>query len=107
MVEHAKILPTLARMALNVLPCQASVTCKLPATYCCTRLGFELFEKLQIMKHVWHPDVVNYDRVNSEEVYEVQGSLQEYEALLAEETELEGWENKGGCGNLGNFLDII
>jgi hypothetical protein len=56
--EHAALFPTLARIALDILPCQASsVPCerlfsasKQTADLCRSSLGAKRFEELQIMK---------------------------------------------------------
>ncbi|KAG6913323.1 hypothetical protein DXG01_007734, partial [Tephrocybe rancida] len=97
---HARIYPTIAQMALDVLPCQASsVTCeclfsstKLTATNHCARLRPELFEKLQILKHIWCPELVDAARVTSEDVDCI--TLETYKSLLVADIELNNWDNE-------------
>jgi hAT family C-terminal dimerisation region len=65
--ENAKTYPTLAWIALDVLPSQASaVPCeqlfssaKLTATDRRSRLKAEIFEILQIMKAPWHDELTS------------------------------------------------
>ncbi|KAG6903295.1 hypothetical protein DXG01_000600, partial [Tephrocybe rancida] len=98
--DHAKMYPTFARMALDVLPCQASsVPCerifsssKLTATDHRARLGSEMFEKLQILKHIWRPELVDTARSNSDELNSI--SIAAYESLLAADSELDGWDKQ-------------
>lgn len=95
-----KTYPTIARIALDVIPCQASsVPCervfsaaKLIAADRRARLGAETFEQLQILKHVWRPELVDYAKMNSEEVDHVM--LREVEDLLAAEVELQIWDKE-------------
>jgi hypothetical protein len=69
----------LARIALDVLPSQASsVPCervfsssKLTAIDQRARLKAEVFEELQILKVAWCAHIVDLSRLNSEEVEEV------------------------------------
>ncbi|KAG6904255.1 hypothetical protein DXG01_011434 [Tephrocybe rancida] len=96
--DHVKFYPTLACIAIDVLPCQASsVPCervfslaKLTTTDHCARLGAELLEKLQIMKHIWRPELVNYACANSEDVDIV--TLLEFKQVLSAKLELLEWE---------------
>ncbi|KAF5383745.1 hypothetical protein D9615_003755 [Tricholomella constricta] len=84
--NYAKVYPTLARIALDVLPSQASsVPCervfsssKLTATDRRARLKAEVFEELQVLKAVWRATTIDLARHNSEEVEEV---LDEYETV--------------------------
>ncbi|KAF5382025.1 hypothetical protein D9615_004467 [Tricholomella constricta] len=74
--RHAAIYPTLAQIALDVLPSQASsVPCervfsssKLTATDRRSRLKAEVFEELQLMKATWRPQLQDLAKLNSEEV---------------------------------------
>src|SRR5713101_7521735 len=60
--HHTVLFPTLARIALDILPCQASsVPCerlfsasKQTADLCQSSLSAKRFEELQIMKFAWH-----------------------------------------------------
>lgn len=64
---HAHEFPTLARIALDILPIQASsVPCerlfsaaKEIATDKRSRLGPERFEQLQMLKHAWKKDLID------------------------------------------------
>ncbi|KAG6914572.1 hypothetical protein DXG01_016564 [Tephrocybe rancida] len=97
-LDHVKIYPTLARITIDVLPCQtSSVPCeqvfssaRLTTTDHCVRLGTELLKKLQIIKHIWHPELVNYACANSEDVDIV--TLSEFKQVLSAELELLEWE---------------
>ncbi|KIL56399.1 hypothetical protein M378DRAFT_188574 [Amanita muscaria Koide BX008] len=92
--HHQSRYPTLALIALDILPCQASsVPCerlfsasKQVATDRRARLGQQRYEEIQLMKFAWKEDVVDLAAWNSVEVEEVR--LQEYEDLLATDTEL-------------------
>ncbi|KAG6912815.1 hypothetical protein DXG01_011796 [Tephrocybe rancida] len=98
--DHAKMYPTFARMALNVLPCQASsVPCKhifsssqLTTMDHCTRPRSEMFEKLQILKHIWRPELVDTARSNSDKLNSI--SIVAYESLLAADSKLNGWDKQ-------------
>ncbi|KAG6905223.1 hypothetical protein DXG01_004110 [Tephrocybe rancida] len=75
------------------LPCECVFSsAKLTATDHCAHLGSELFEKLQVMKHIWHPELISAAKVNSEAVDCI--TLQMYESMLAADNELDGWEKE-------------
>jgi hypothetical protein len=86
--DNAKCYPTLARVALDVLPCQASsVPCeqlfsaaKQVADDRRTRLGLQRFEELQLMKFAWRRNVTDLAAWNSGIVEEV--DLKFYEDML-------------------------
>lgn len=81
--EHASEYPTLALVAIDVLPIQASsVPCerlfsgaKGTATEKRARTGAEHFEELQVMKFEWKPDVYDYAKWNSAQVELVEEEL--------------------------------
>ncbi|KAF5368777.1 hypothetical protein D9615_010411 [Tricholomella constricta] len=96
---HAKLYPTLARIALDILPSQASsVPCervfssaKLTATDRRARLGAIIFEELQIMKAAWCPQLIDHAKSNSQEIEVVE---EEFESIFAADEELEGWDQE-------------
>jgi hypothetical protein len=83
--------PTLARIALDVLPIPASsVPCewlfsaaKEVADDQRSRLGSKTFEQLQIMKFAWHNTIPDLAAWNSSEVEEIY--IGEYEGLLGDD----------------------
>ena len=86
--DNHRIFPTLGRMALDFLPCQASsVACerlfsasKQVATDRRARLGAKRFEELQLMKFAWrHAGVVDIAAWNSDQVEQV--DVEEYKDL--------------------------
>jgi hypothetical protein len=87
----------LARIALDVLPSQASsVPCervfsssKLTATDRRARLKAEVFEQLQIVKGAWRAQIINLAQQNSEEPEEV---IDEFEDLFHADEELRQWD---------------
>ena len=93
---HAKTYPTLARIALDVLPIQASsVPCerlfsaaKLIATDRRARLSPEVFEELQVLKFAWRGELVNLAVRNAKETEEID----DFTGYLAEDTEMRNWE---------------
>src|SRR5229473_4397017 len=96
--DHAVLFPTLAWIALDILPCQvSSVPCerlfsasKQTADLCQLSLGSKQFEELQIMKFVWRKKILDNAEQNWAWVEEVQ--LGEYsEFLEVDETSAE-WE---------------
>ncbi|KIL56313.1 hypothetical protein M378DRAFT_188579 [Amanita muscaria Koide BX008] len=99
--DHAKDYPTLARIALDILPSQASsVPCerafsssKLTATDRRARLKAEVFEELQVMKAAWRAQVINLAQQNSNEIEEVQD---DFEALYFADEELRRWDDEEG-----------
>jgi hypothetical protein len=94
---HAKIYPTLSRIALDILPSQASsVPCerifsgaKLTATDRRARLGATIFEELQMMKAVWCPELTDLANLNSREIEVVQD---EFDSIFVAEEELKAWD---------------
>jgi hypothetical protein len=99
--NHAKAYPTLARIALNVLPSQASsVPCervfsssKLTATDRRARLKAEIFEELQMLKATWCRKIVDLAQLNSEDIEEV---LDEFGDLCLADEELKQWDQEDG-----------
>jgi hypothetical protein len=90
---HSKIYPTLARIALDVLPVQASsVPCerlfsagKEIADDRRARLGAERFEELQMLKFSWRDSQVDHSILNSLEVEHI---MDEFERMLEADAEL-------------------
>lgn len=93
--------PTLHRMALDFLLCQASsVPCEqlfLGGGEIMTKrqawLGAAQFEELQMMKFAWRNNMANLAAWNSAQVEEVH-KLKEYEDLLIRDTEQGNWDFK-------------
>jgi hypothetical protein len=83
--------PTLARIALDVLPSQASsVPCerlfsasKQTADYRRASLGAKRFEELQIMKFAWRKGLSDLATWNSSQVEEV--NIEDYDLMLEAE----------------------
>jgi hypothetical protein len=101
--DHCQLYPTLARIALDILPLQASsVPCerlfsasKQTADDRRARLGAERFEELQIMKFAWRNTVPDLAAWNSAHVEHV--NAEEFGVLLhADEmnAELDGSEDE-------------
>jgi hypothetical protein len=97
--DNGHCYPTLCRVALDFLPCQASsipcerlfsgggeITTKRRA-----RLGAERFEELQMMKFTWRNNIGDLAAWNSAQVEEVD-ELKEYEDLLMGDKELGDWD---------------
>jgi hypothetical protein len=86
--HHTKVYPTLSRIALDVLPAQASsIPCerlfsvgKEIANERRSRLGLKQFEQLQMLKFEWRGSVVDYSVWNSGKVEDV--NLDEFTELL-------------------------
>jgi hypothetical protein len=98
--DHAALFPTLAWIALDILPCQASsVPCKRlfsaskqTADLRRSSLGAKHFEELQIMKFAWCRKIINNAEQNWARVEEVQlGKYSEF--LEADEISAE-WDNQ-------------
>jgi hypothetical protein len=98
--NHTALYPTLAQIALDVLPCQASsVPCerlfsasKQTADLRRASLGAKRFEELQIMKFAWRKNNPDHAAWNWAQIEEVQ--LGEYSEILeAEETSAE-WDKQ-------------
>ena len=96
--ENGHLYPTLARIALDVLPAQASsVPCerlfsagKEIATACRSQLGSERFEELQMMKFAWQDSIADMAAWNSAQVEEV--DLEEYVDMLRADVQLAAWD---------------
>ncbi|KAF8701673.1 hypothetical protein AX14_000341 [Amanita brunnescens Koide BX004] len=86
--------PTLGRIALDILPCQASsVPCKRlflaskqTATDLHLKLGAQRFEELQLMKYAWKHNIVDFTACNTAPV---DINLKEYEDLAIADKDLE------------------
>ena len=86
--------PTLGRIALDILPCQAlTVPCewlfsasKQTATDLRSKLGAQRFEELQLMKYAWKHNIVDFAACNTAPV---DINLKEYEDLAIADKELE------------------
>jgi hypothetical protein len=97
--DNHRLYPTLAQMALDFLPCQASsVPCeclfsatKQVATDRRVRLGAQKFEELQLMKFAWCQGVINIAVWNSSKVEQV--DIEEYKDLLVADVEQSGHNN--------------
>jgi hypothetical protein len=97
--NHAGVYPTLARVALDILPSQASsVPCeqvfsgsKLTATDNRARLKAKIFEQLQIMKATWRGTTTDLAQLNSEKIEEVSD---EFEDLFLADEELKHWDEE-------------
>jgi hypothetical protein len=89
--NHCLVYPTLARIALDILPIPASsVPCerlfsaaKAIADDRRSRLGSQKFEELQIMKFAWRNNVADLAAWNSDAVQEI--NIGEYKALLSDD----------------------
>jgi hypothetical protein len=94
---HAKIYSTLARIALDILPSQASsVPCehvfsgsKLTATDRRARLKAETFKQLQGLKRALRNQVINFAELNSGEVEMV---MDEFEDVFLADEEMKQWD---------------
>ena len=91
--------PTLRRVALDFLPCQASsVPCERLfsgggeiATKRRARLGADRFEELQMMKFTWRNNIGDLAAWNSAQVEEVD-EMKEYEDFLIGDQEQCDWD---------------
>ena len=91
MQNHCQLFPTLARIALDVLPCPASsVPCeclfsssKQIADDQCSRLGSKQFEELQLMKFSWQNNIPDLAAWNSAQIEEINLDKKCYNELLA------------------------
>jgi hypothetical protein len=98
--DHAKEYPTLVRMALDILPIQASsVPCehlfsssKQVVTEHHSHMGSDCFKELLIMKSMWHDTITNWAAINSEGIEQV--NLMEYEELLDADVQACTWGDK-------------
>lgn len=90
---HASLYPTLARIALDVLPVPASSVsverlfsrAKEVSTDRRSRLGPDVFEWLECLNYYWRPLIVDYARANSDHVEECE--LLDY-IMMVEEDEM-------------------
>lgn len=98
--NHAALFPTLARIALDILPCQASsVPCerlfsasKQTADLRRSSLGAKRFEELQMMKFAWRGKILDNAEQKWACVEEVQ--LEEYSEFLEADEVLAEWDNQ-------------
>lgn len=96
---HATEYPTLARIALDILPIQASsVPCERlfsggqeVATKRRAQLGAERFEEIQMTKFAWRDDIYDHAAFNSRVVEEID-EMQTYREMLNEDTEAAQWD---------------
>lgn len=92
--------PTLRRIALDYLPCQASsVPCERlfsaggeVATKRRARLGAALFEELQMMKFAWRNNIGDLAAWNSSQIEVIEDEIRQYEDMLVADQELELWD---------------
>jgi hypothetical protein len=101
---NGDLYPTLRRIAIDYLPCQASsVPCERlfsaggeVATKRRSRLGDARFEKLVMMKSAWHNNIGNIAAWNSAKVEEVDETIDsefiEYEDMLTADRDFEEWD---------------
>ena len=97
--ENGKSYPTLARIALDILPSQASSvpcewifsTAKLTATDRRSRIKTDMFEILQIMNSTWCDHLINLAEVNDENLEEC---ADDFLNFLIDENEWETWEQE-------------
>ncbi|KZT31949.1 hATC-domain-containing protein, partial [Sistotremastrum suecicum HHB10207 ss-3] len=94
--------PILARIALDVLPVQASsVACerlfssaKLTATDLRSRLGTDEFEELQLLKFAWKREIIDMAKDNETCEQEIAIDEEFYRGLDALDTLEEEWDNE-------------
>jgi hypothetical protein len=98
--NHASLFPTLARIALDILPCQASSvpcerlfsTSKQTADLRRSSLGAKRFEELQVMKFAWRTKILDNAEQNWAQVEEVQ--LDEYSEFLDADERSAEWDRQ-------------
>jgi hypothetical protein len=96
--NNAKLFPTLARIALDVLPSQASsVPCerlfsgtKQIAVDRRARLGSAVFEELVVMGSAWRPDIYDMAAWTSSQEEEV--DFFDFEEMFIDDEEMVSWE---------------
>lgn len=92
--KHARRYPTVARIALNVIPIQAtSVPCerlfsasKQDADQLRASIGPLRFEQVQVLKYRWRANAVDFARANNDFVEVC--TIGHYQSLLADDNEL-------------------
>jgi hAT family C-terminal dimerisation region len=92
--------PTLRRIALDYLACQASsVPCEHlfsaggeVATKRRARLGAVRFEELQMMKFAWRNNIGDLAAWNSSQVEEIEDEATQYEDMLVADQDLDEWD---------------
>ncbi len=93
--DNAKSFPTLAHIAKDIcaipatsVPCERLFSAGAEiATDRCNRLGSDIFEKLQILKHEWSRDVVDEAHFNSAVIEDI--TLEPFKDYLTWETNLQ------------------
>jgi hypothetical protein len=102
-LDHVKVYSTLAWVALDILPMQASsILCKqvfsaakLIATDHCARLFPAVFEKLQVLKLAWHEHHPDRAALNGEDIGEIDKINEMLRRHLAEDNKFKEWELEG------------
>ena len=97
--DNRVVYPTLRRIALDFLPCQASSVAfeRLfsaggeVATKQRAQLGAAQFEELQMMKFAWRNNIGSLAALNSLQVEEVD-EIREYEDMLVADRDFEEWD---------------
>ena len=92
--------PTLRRIALDFLPCQASsVACERlfsaggeVATKRRAQLGAARFEELQMMKFAWRNNIRSLAAWNSSQIEEVDDEITQYADMLVADQDFEEWD---------------
>ena len=98
--DHAHVYPTLARIALDILPSQASsVPCerlfsgtKQVATDRRASLGNMVFEEVTITKSAWGPGLCDVAAWNAAQTEEVAHLDLDFEQMLVEDGDQEEWD---------------
>jgi hypothetical protein len=99
--NHGASYPTLCRIALDYLTCQASsVPCERlfsaggeVATKRRARLGAARFEELQMMKSAWRNNISDFASWNSSQIEEIDDEVRQYSDMLAGDEDLDKWDN--------------
>jgi hypothetical protein len=99
--KNGALYPTLRRIALDYLACQASsVPCEHlfsaggeVATKRRARLGAVRFEELQMMKFAWRKDIDDLAACNSSQIEEIEDEIiTEYKDMLVADQDLDEWD---------------
>ena len=98
--NNGKLYPTLHRIVLDYLPCQASsVPCERlfsaggeVATKQRAQLGAAQFEELQMMKFAWRNNIRDLAAWNSAQVEEIDNEMREYKDMLVADWDFEEWD---------------